>query len=165
MARGDKYSLRGRNSSKSGEDSFTPNLDTLAARSSLIIFETKSTIPLSFTTTKLTICPNRVTITQRGMFSREEYPIPIESIIGARIYAGIIFASLYLETFGYTKPKPVRHLRVNNARLARRYILALIDCKKNNVEISTHKLSDLREKLKKIGRVREGFEDKNPHLL
>lgn len=141
------------------------DLDKLINKSSMVIFETKTGSAFGLFQTKLTICPNRITITNKGLFTKEEYPIPIESVIGARIYTHFFSASLYLETFGYEKPKPIRPLSIKDARLARRFILALIECKKNNVDINSYSLQELREKLKQIGIVREGFEKAREHIL
>lgn len=131
-------------------------LDILVEKSRKIIFEAKSIFPFELFPDKITICPNRITITRNSIFSRFEYPIQIENLTGARIYRTIFFATLYIDTFGLAAPEPIRFLKVNDARLARRYILALIECKKANIDLSKYSTEELREKLKKIGKVREG---------
>ncbi len=131
-------------------------LDLLVEKSRKIIFETKSVFPFELFPDKITICPNRVTITRNSLFSKFEYPIQIENITGARIYRTVFFATLYIDTFGIAAPDPIRFLKIDDARIARRYLLALIECKKANIDLSKYEIDELREKLKKIGKVREG---------
>lgn len=131
-------------------------LDILVEKSRKIIFEAKSVFPFELFPDKITICPNRITITRNSLFSKFEYPIQIENLTGARIYRTIFFATLYIDTFGLAAPEPIRFLKIDDARLARRYILALIECKKANIDLSKYDTNELREKLKKIGKVREG---------
>jgi hypothetical protein len=139
------------------EESDGERLLHLAQRASLVIFETSAVFPFEFFPDKLIICANRITIYHNTAFSREEYPIPIESVTGASIFkSNPFFASLSIETFGLTKPAPIHYLRTKEARLARRYILALIECKKANIDLSGQKVSKLQEALKKIGMVRDG---------
>lgn len=130
-------------------------LERLAQRAGWIIFELKSSTWPSFS--RVTICPNRVTVSTSGWFSKDEYPIPIENVTGARIFkGGPFFATLHIETFGFSKPEPINKVKVNDARLARRYILALVECKKAGIDLAHYDLPNLREKLNSIGTVREG---------
>lgn len=130
-------------------------LDRLVKRASLIIFEAASVLPpISSFKNKITICCNRVTITYNGIFTRDEYPMPIENVTGARIFRDFMFASLYIDTFGIVKPEPLKYLKITDARLARRYILALIECKKANIDLPIENVVKLRQALKNIGMVR-----------
>ncbi len=133
------------------------DLDLMIEKSSKVIFKTTSVYPFDFFPSVITICPDKVTVTQRQFFLRQEYPLLIESITGARIGLGIFFATLYIDTFGVKDPPgPINFLRKNDARLARRYILALIECKKSNVDLAKYSIDELKEKLLMIGRVHEG---------
>ena len=137
-------------------------LDELEKRSKTIIFETQSQRPL-FTKNRdrLTICLNRVTITRGGRYTGEEFPMQIENITTARVYKHFMFSSLDIDTFGVIKPGQIDNLRTNEARLARRYILALIECKKSDIDLSFVDLFELREKLKSIGMVHHGLEEES----
>jgi len=150
----DKGTIFPKENSPSNED----KLDLLVEKSRKVVFEVKTFFPFDLFPDEITICLNRVTITYRGFFGKSEYPIPLENINGARIYRSIFLASLSLETFGYEKPPVVDRLRINEARLARRYILGLVECKKNGVDLSTYPIEKIRDKLKEIGKVREGYE-------
>jgi hypothetical protein len=148
------------------ESSGGGELDNLVQRASWIIFECNSRSSFfSSRRDKLTICPNRVTITKKSLFTLDEYPMPIENITSARVYTHFKTASLIIETFGIPKPDPLKSLDVNEARLARRYIQALIECEKSGVDLSSMGLKELREKLKSIGTVRYGTEEKDYHKL
>jgi hypothetical protein len=128
-------------------------LDELIRRAGLIIFEAKTKFPYTLFPDKVTICPNRVTVSYGGPFFKNELPIMVESLTGAEVSQGFVFATLTIETFGVTKPEPIRYLKKNDARMARRYILALIECKKNSIDLNQMPVEMLRKKLKKIGRV------------
>ncbi len=130
-------------------------LSMLAERANKIIFEAKSVFPFELFPDKITICLNRVTITYKRPYYLDERPLPIEFINVAHVTRGIFFASLSIETFGVEKPAPISHLKIDEAREARRYILALIECKKNNVDFGQYSLDEIRKKLQSIGRVRE----------
>lgn len=138
------------------ESSFSQDineLDRLVARSNKVIFEAISKYPLLFQTNKITICPNRVTITYGRGYAAEERPMLIEQINTARVIHGRFLASIDMETFGVPKPEPVRGLTHMDARYARRYILALVECRKNNLDLEEYSVEELQEKLKELGKV------------
>lgn len=144
-------------SDKKVEDSVPKNdkLSVLADLSHEILFEAKSVYPYELWPDKITICLNRITITYKKPFSVDERPIPIEYLNTAHVTRGMFFASLSIETFGVEKPNPIHHLRINDARTARRYILALVECKKNGINFGDYGIKDIKEKLLEIGEVRE----------
>lgn len=133
----------------------------LVKKSKLIIFEADSFLPIiSPFRNRITIALNRVTITYSGLLTRDEYPMPVESMTGARVRQGLLFATLYIETFGIVKPDPLRYMKIRDARLARRYILALIEAKKANIPLPLDNIKELRKTLNEIGTVR--FETNSP---
>lgn len=139
------------------EDS-VPKIDKLSVLADLshqVLFEAKSVYPYELWPDKITICLNRITITYKKPFSVDERPIPIEYLNTAHVTKGLLFASLSIETFGVEKPNPIYHLRIDDARTARRYILGLIECKKNGVNFGDYKISEIKEKLQDIGKVKE----------
>lgn len=139
------------------EDS-VPKIDKLSILADLshqVLFEAKSVYPYELWPDKITICLNRITITYKKPFSVDERPIPIEYLNTAHVTKGLFFASLSIETFGVEKPNPIYHLRIDDARTARRYILGLIECKKNSVNFGDYKITEIKEKLQDIGKVRE----------
>lgn len=141
-------------------------LDELERRASMILFEAQSQRPLfSKYRDEITVCLNRVTITRGGKYSGDEYPIPIENLTSARVFTRFWFATLEIETFGMDKPDPIYNMKVDDARLARRYILALIECRKANIDLSGMKVEEIREKLKSIGMVRYTTYKKKYHEL
>ena len=144
-------------SDKKVEDSVpkTDKLSILADLSHEILFEAKSVYPYELWPDKITICLNRITITYKKPFSVDERPIPIEYLNAAHVTQGMFFASLSIETFGVEKPNPIHHLKIDDATTARRYILALIECKKNGINFGDYGIKEIREKLLEIGQVRE----------
>jgi len=140
----------------SKEETPKNDLDLLVEKSSKVIFRASSTYPYWFPNV-ITICPDKITVTHKQFLMRTEYPLLLDSVTGSRIGTGWFFATLYIDTFGVKDPPPpINYLRKSDARQARRYILALIECKKSNLDLSKYPLDELREKLLKIGRVREG---------
>jgi hypothetical protein len=92
---------------------------------------------------KITICLNRITITYNTPFYKDERPIPIEFLNTAHVTRGMFLATLSIETFGVEKPNPIRHLKVHDARVARRYILALVECKKNQIDFRGYEMGEI----------------------
>lgn len=130
-------------------------LSILADLSHQVLFEAKSVYPYELWPDKITICLNRITITYKKPFSVDERPIPIEYLNTAHVTKGMFFASLSIETFGVEKPNPIHHLKIDEARTARRYILGLIECKKNGVNFGDYEIDEIKQKLQDIGKVRE----------
>lgn len=133
----------------------TDKLGVLADLSHEILFEAKSVYPYELFPDKITICLNRITITYKKLLSVDERPIPIEYLNTAHVTKGVFFASLSIETFGVEKPNPIHHLRIDDARTARRYILALVECKKNGINFGDYNIKEIKERLQDIGKVRE----------
>jgi hypothetical protein len=134
-------------------------LDSLVERARKVIFEAHSSFPKILYPDRIIVSLNRVTIIKQNLFLREEYPIMIDSVTGARVSRSLLHASLTIDTFGPKAPDPIRFLRISQARLARRYILALIECKKSNIDLSAFTQEELRRKLLEIGMVRDHVED------
>lgn len=130
-------------------------LSILADLAHEILFETKSVYPYELWPDKITICLNRIVITYVKPFSKDERPIPIEYLNTAHVTRGLFFASLSIETFGVERPNPIQHLKIDDARMARRYILGLIECKKNGVNFNEYSIGEIKEKLQAIGTLRE----------
>ena len=131
------------------------SLSLLAEKSKHVLFEAKTVFPFELFPDKITICLNRVTITYSSPFFKDERPMPIEFLNTAHVTRGLFFASLSIETFGVEKPPPIHHLRIDEARTARRYILALVECKKNNIDFSKYGLAEIKNYLQTIGKVNE----------
>lgn len=91
--------------------------------------------------------------------------MPIENITNASVFTHFGRASIIIETFGIPKPEPLANMRISEARLARRYILALIECKKSNIDISGLNFNELKDRLSEIGMVRYTTKDKDYHKL
>ncbi len=138
-----------------GQSFSEDKLFLLAQKSKQMVFETKSIFPFELFPDKLVICLNRINITYSKLWFRDERPIPFEYINTAHISRGLFFASLSIETFGVEKPPAINHLPIDEARVARRYILALVECKKNGIDFSGYSLGEIKDQLQTIGKVRE----------
>ena len=135
------------------------SLDKLVGTATGSLYEIRSKRPFDFWPDRVTIFINRVTLSYKSFWATDEFPILIESITGARVYRSGISASLSIDTFGFKdNPKPITGLKQREARLARRYILALVECKKAKIDLSEYDLEELRVKLLNIGKVRKSFD-------
>lgn len=129
------------------------DIKTLSQESDVVIYQTKGVFPFALFPRKVIVTPTRVTIIVPNLLTKDEYPVPIDFIAGARVYRSVFFASLMLETFRYDTPPPVNFLTYRGAVNARKYILALVDCWRNNVDITKYSPDELRQKLLSIGKV------------
>ncbi len=162
----DEKEIKAKEETVAQKSSKEKEIDNLIKRANLIVFETTSKMPvIGPFKNKLTICPNRITLTYNSLLSKDEYPMPIENVTGARVYRDFLFGTLHIDTFGIPKPDPLKYLSVYDARLARRYILALIECKKANIELPCEDVISLRDKLKSIGMVRYSSEHDEYHQI
>ncbi len=141
-------------------------LNQLVESAGIIIYEIRSLKPfMAPYKDTLTICPIRLTIKKRTLFSEDEYPMPIDRVTNAKFYRHLMWGCLEIETFGIPKPESMKYLNIKEARLARRYILALIECRRNNIDLVGLSLHQIREKLKEIGMVRFGTHQEGYHDL
>jgi hypothetical protein len=132
-------------------------LNNLVEQSKQIIFEARSIFPFDLFPNRITICLDKIIINYRDLFGRDQYALLLENVVGARITHSPFFASLHIETFGIKdSPTPISYLKSLDARLARRYILALLECKKAEIDLAGYDIEYIRDKLKKLGKVREG---------
>lgn len=139
---------------KGGRDDF----QRLIERSGVVVFRARTIFPFTWLPNEITITLNRVVVVIRGLMFQDEYPMPFESITSARVVRTFGMAALHIDTFGVAKPPPLSYMNVNEARLARRYILALVECKKNGIDVGKYPIEELREKLKEMGTVRESID-------
>ena len=140
---------------KTPSDKVEDKLSSLVKLANEVLFETKSSSLFELFPDKITICINRITVSYNTPFIKDERPIPIEFINTAHVTKGILSSALSIETFGVEKPNPIRNLKHDDARIARRFILALVECKKNGVDFRGYPIEEIKEKLLSIGRVRE----------
>ena len=143
------------------EDDPRRGLDELVKKSRYVIFEVRAVFPFDLFPNSVTICFDKVIFNYKGFGTYDEFPILIENITGARVTRTFFFSSLSIETFGFkANPEPIKYLKHKDARLARRYILALIECKKAGINIESYDIDEVREKLKEVGMVRDFGTDK-----
>ena len=134
---------------RAGSFPHASKLDELVRRARLIIFETQTKFPYTFFPNKLTICPNRVTVSYGSPFFKNELPIMVESLTGAEVSQGFKFATLSIETFGIQKPEPLRYMTRRTHGLQGAIYWHLLNVKRirNRSYWSTHR--DFKKKAKK----------------
>lgn len=129
-------------------------LNEVAEESKLEVFGAHSVFPFDLFPDKITIDINKVTLVHRFILSRQVFPMLIEDINTARDFRGVFFSSLSIEISGYEQnPPPMKFLKHSDAATARRFILALLECKRSGVDLSKLSRKKIISKLEEVGKV------------
>ena len=129
-------------------------LDSLVKTVKYQLHEAKGVFPFDFFPDSVIVDLNKVTIINRFLFSKNAYPVLIEDIKTVNDFHGILFSSLTFEVSGFeTNPAPVKWLWQKDAQKVRRYILAIKEARKRNIDLEALKHSEIKEKLEEIGKV------------
>jgi hypothetical protein len=131
-------------------------LDKLVSESSYKILEIKSVFPFQIFPDKLIIELNKVNIIHLGLFFKNEFPILIDDIKTVKVTRGFVFSSILFEVRGYAKnPYPITYIWPNEADKAKNYIMALLDARNENIDLSNINRNILIKRLEEIGKSRE----------
>ena len=127
-------------------------LNSLLNKNQSIIFEAKAVFPFDLFPDKLSVDVTRVTVTHNYILSSNVFPIPIETVNAVEAHFGILFASLRIEIQGFNQnPEIINFLWNSDARRAKRFILALIQCRIKGIDLSNLDSEKLKVTLEKIG--------------
>lgn len=118
------------------------------------IFVIRGVWPFDFFPNILIIDLNMVSIIKRNLLSRYVFPIRLEDIRTVRDYWGPIFASIEIEARGYKKNPPrIDFLTHGDATKARMYINALMDMKREKIELEKLSTVEIIKKLEEISQI------------
>jgi hypothetical protein len=85
--------------------------------------------------------------------SERNKPMPLDYLMSVTVTRGILFAAISFEITGFeTNPGDITHLWPSDAAKAKRYIMGLIEAKKENIDLSPVKPSEIRDHVEEIGR-------------
>lgn len=127
-------------------------LDKLASEANHVIYELSSVFPFHLFPDRIIIDENKVTIVRKEILFKREFPILYKDILSVKLNQGIIFAALEFEVRRFTKnPRPIDYLWPNEALLAKKYIMGMVEAKRAKIDFSKLKTGEIRQKLEEIG--------------
>ncbi|MBI3980613.1 hypothetical protein HY345_01305 [Candidatus Microgenomates bacterium] len=128
-------------------------LVNLAQESDDIVCEISSVFPFQLFPDQVVVDKNKVIVIRNEFMYKRTFPILTEDIQTVRVTRGAIFASLEFEVVGYKKnPRPVTHLRPDDALKAEEYILGLVKAGRKKVDLSTLPSREIRKELEVVGK-------------
>jgi hypothetical protein len=123
------------------------------ASQSTVIFETQSVFPFQLFPDRLIVESDKVTIVHRTFAWKGIFPILLDNLNSVSVNRGLLFAALSFELTGYeNNPGDIVHLWPENAAKAKRYIMGLLNAKKQGVDISKIPITEIKDDLEKIGK-------------
>lgn len=127
-------------------------LTEIAERSKLI-YTAKAIFPFQFFPDEIVIETDKVTVIHRTLWYKTVHPMPLDYLMSVTVTRGILFAAISFEITGFeTNPGDITHLWPGDAAKAKRYIMGLIEAKKENIDLSPVKPSEIRDQVEEIGR-------------
>lgn len=118
-----------------------------------IIFETQSVFPLQLFPDRLIIESDTITIVHRTLTSKGVFPILLDNLNSVSVNRDLLFAALTFELTGYeNNPGGITHLWPGDAAKAKRYIMGLLNAKKQGVDVSKIPVEEIKENLEEIGK-------------
>lgn len=133
-------------------------LDSLVEQSRRVLFTTRTIFPFDFFPDIIQIDENKVDIIERiFFFSEQVFPIAITDIRNVTVTTDLLFASLTIEIRGYeTNPGQIKFLQKYAAAKIRRLIFGLMQCKKQDIDLTSIPVKELVPKLEQIGAAVKG---------
>lgn len=131
-------------------------LDRLATMTGNRLFKLSTVFPFDFFPDDVIIELKQIIIIRRNFFySSQQYPFSIKDILAPAVESGYFFATLKLELgpggFQQNPPK-ITYLKKAEAQRARRLIMGLIVCDKEDVELTGIPQEEVLRKVEEIGR-------------
>ncbi len=123
------------------------------AHTPTVLCQVESAFPFQVFPDKIIIEKDKVTVVHRTFAWKNIFPIPIANLNGVNVTRDFLFASLAFELSGFeSNPDPVTHIWPAEAAKAKRYILGLINAYKQEIDVMSIPLNELRANLEEIGR-------------
>jgi len=137
-------------------DSNTQKINKLVSMTENKLFQLSTVFPFKLFRDDIIIEQKQIIIVKRNFFySSQQYPIAIKDILAPVVEAGFLFAKLKLELGpgGFQQnPPSVSYLKKADARRARRIIMGLILCDKEDIDLTGMPREDILKKVDEIGR-------------
>ncbi len=121
---------------------------------SKIIYKARSAFPFQLFPDEVVVETDKITVIHRSLWFKTVSPIPLDNMMSVTITRGILFASMSFEITGFeTNPGDISHLWPSDAALAKRYILGLIQARKQQIDLTHVTPDDIREHVEEIGKL------------
>jgi hypothetical protein len=134
----------------------TQKLDNLVTMTEYRLFKLSSIFPFQLFQDDIIIEQKQVIIIKRNFFfSSQQYPFSIKDILAPIVETSLFFAKFQLKLGpgSYRQDPPsVSYLGKDEAQKARRIIMGLIVCDKENVDLNGMAYGDILKKVEEIGR-------------
>jgi hypothetical protein len=139
------------------QDENPPELPELSREASVVLYSLSAVFPFDFFPDKLIIRLNHVDIIHEIFFwSGATDRIQIIDIRDVSVQYNPIFATLILTPAGAANPGlRIRYLWKNQAMRAKRILLGILECHRQQVDLSKHSKRDILAYVEKIGRAKE----------
>lgn len=136
-------------------------LDSLVEHASAPLFTLSSVWPFDLFPNKIIIGENKVDFIYNDFFwTKHTFSALVKNINNVQISVGPFFASLTLEMIGYeANPGSVKFLPVREAARARRIIMGLAACAKEEVDLADLRHDEVLSKVEQIGMAGEVEKD------
>lgn len=136
----------------------TKKLDELTKMTENRIYKLSAIFPFDLFPNKILIEQKQVIIIYKQFFfTSQDYHILIEDILMPIVETTLFFATLKLELGQggfHQNPPPVTNLNKKEALKAKRIIVGLTVCQKENIDLSHLSKKEISEKVEEIGRYR-----------
>lgn len=127
-------------------------LDKLIRASDEIIYSFSSVFPFQLFPDKIIIDENKVTIIRKMLFFKRIFPILIDDILTVKVNRNIFFASIEFEIKDLEEnPSPTTFLWPGEASLAKKYIMGLMQARRNGVDLQSLTSGQLKKRLEELG--------------
>jgi hypothetical protein len=123
------------------------------ANQSSIIYQLHSVFPFQLFPDRLIIERDKITVVHRTIAWKNVFPMIIDNINSVTVTRSIFFASLSFELTGYeTNPGSIEFLWPEDAAKAKRYIIGLINAKKQGIDVNKVPIEEMADDLEEIGK-------------
>lgn len=131
----------------------TQKLDSLVERSQAPLFILTSVWPFDIFPNKVIIDENKVDFIYNDFFwTKHTFSVLVKNINNVQISLGPFFAAMTLEMIGYeANPDTVKFLPIKDTVRARRIIMGLAACAKEDIDLSGMAHEEVLMQVEKIG--------------
>lgn len=121
---------------------------------SKIIYKARSAFPFQLFPDEIVVETDKITVIHRSLWFKTVSPIPLDNMMSVSVTRGILFASMSFEITGFeTNPGDISHLWPSDAARAKRFIIGLIQARKQQIDLTHVTPDDIREHVEEIGKL------------
>jgi hypothetical protein len=127
-------------------------LDKLVKTAGRVIYQTQSIFPFQLFPDKIIIDENKITVIRQSFLIKREYPIGYDKLVTVKTNRVGGLSSLEFEVERFAQdPRPITHLKPNDADTAKKYIIGLMQVAESGIDLSALNLDEIKKRLEEIG--------------